>query len=557
MTVRQAKFGSLLVVPFLVALLLARAALPLPLGFFKPASGISAAAQSALDDWIARVQGQGSDVTIAGTRTAVGIYIDGLMTDGVWNKLLRHSIYAGDTLAALNAPLKNTIGNTTDTLIAFAATNYSQSTGLRGDGSTKYLTNGVSLTNAVFSTTNIHMSAYKRLTDLGSGYVMGAQSGGGASRTVLFVTFGGLTSGWDCNNLTAGQGRITVTDLAGVGHYIGSRITATDTALYRDGTAVVTGATSGGGLATQTLYVHCLNEDGTASGFTAAPLEEYSVGVGLTSTEAAAFSARYATLRIALGRDNAELNDWITRVQTQGSDVTIAGTQTAVGAFINGLKTDSLWVKFVRMNIYAGDGLAAVGAPLKNSAGAVTDTLNAFDSGDYSQSTGLTGDGSAEYISTGLIPSSTDGLGDDDESVSVYIRTGSNAATSTLGAAQGATIFGLQVSFLGTTYFDCNNITTGRITAVDATGTGHYVASRTSSSSQVLYKAGSSIASGSGAGGARTTRELFFHAFNSSGTPSGYTVQQLELYAVGLGLSSTDVTNFTTRYATLRTALGR
>src|ERR1700752_2874700 len=130
---------------FLGVLLTMRAVVPIPIGFFKPASGISAAAQSALNDWVTRVQGRGSDVTIAGQQTAVGQYIDGLMTDGVWSKLKRHSIYAGDTLAALEAPLINTVGNTTDTLNNFDAGDYAQDLGLKGNGTDEYIETGAAI----------------------------------------------------------------------------------------------------------------------------------------------------------------------------------------------------------------------------------------------------------------------------------------------------------------------------------------------------------------------------------------------------------------------------
>lgn len=254
------------------------------------------------------------------------------------------------------------------------------------------------------------------------------------------------------------------------------------------------------------------------------------------------------------------LADWVSRVQGQGSDVTGAGVQVAVCAYIDGLMTDGVWSKLFRHNIYVGDGLNALKAPLKNGGPTATDNLVNFVGGDYTQATGLTGDGSTKYVNTGLAPNNG-AFGDNDIAFACYVRTASNAAGGVM--ASDETSMGkytdLLVSWSGTSYWDCNDASNGRTSGTDANGTGLYVGSRTSTSSSLLYKNATAItpnATGSGGSG-RSSLAIFVHAVNDNGTPNNYTSRTLELYAVSTGLTATDVTNFTARYVTLRTALGR
>jgi len=541
---------------FLGALLTLRAVIPIPLGFFKPASGISAAAQSALNDWVTRVQGRGSDVTIPGTQTAVGQYIDGLMTDGVWSKLKRHSIDAGDTLAALEAPLINTIGAATDTLNNFDAGDYAQDLGLKGNGVDEYISTGVGIDNAAFGDNDIHLSVFVGAPSFDASQTLGAQSGGGSAHLGITTGFN-IASSFDCLNLTVGQGRAIVGDSVSYGHYIGSRTAANSSTLYLSGTSIVSIATSGGTRTSQTLYIHGLNDTGSLALPTTRLIEMYSIGTGLTPTDVANFTSRYATLRAALGRSdaNSALGDWIARVKGQSSDVTIAGTTNAVKTFISGLMSDGVWNKIMRFNIYAGDDLNALKAPLKNTAGAAVDTLNNFDSGDYNQATGLTGNGTDEYISTGLA-SNAGPMGDNDLHLAYYARTTDSGTIVNIGTTTAAaSTYAINIS--STTYFACNNGTTGLISVADTNNVGHYVGSRIAANNIAIYKDGSSIVTGTGAAGSRSALINFVHAGNENGNPLYFTARTLEMYSIGLGLTAGDAANFSSRYATLRTALGR
>lgn len=260
--------------------------------------GISAAATAALNDWVTRVQGVGSNVTISGTQVAVGIFIDGLMTDGVWSKIFRMNIYAGDGILALKAPLKyGGSFNTQDILNNFVSGDYSQSVGLTGDGSSKYILTGALTNDAPMGDNNVHLAVYCRTLDNGVTVAIGTTS---SATTYLLPSFSGGSAIFVSNNHSTGL--ISGADTGGIGHYVGSRIASNNIALYKNGSLIGSGSGVAGSLSSLRHTVHAGNENNIIKYFTARTIEMYSMGTGLTATDALNFANRYSTLRTALGR---------------------------------------------------------------------------------------------------------------------------------------------------------------------------------------------------------------------------------------------------------------
>ncbi|HTE49104.1 MAG TPA: hypothetical protein VK675_04310, partial [Candidatus Paceibacterota bacterium] len=328
-------------------------------------------------------------------------------------------------------------------------------------------------------------------------------------------------------------------------------------------------SSNGGGSITQSGFDYSTSSD-LSTGVTTTTLgaqagSTFSGGVtGLTSGTLYYFRA-YAVNSAGTGYGaivstttafDADVLDWIARVQGQGSDVTVAGTKVAVNNFVAGLKADGVWSKIVRMNIYAGDGLNALKAPLKNGGPSATDVLNNFVSGDYNQSTGLTGTLSgSKYLNPGISYDSPL-MGDSDIHISLYVRTAPDSGITMQG--YGPPAAGLYVSTSGTTAFWTNSNVSG-ISFADTNGIGFYIGSRSSSTSSVLYKNGVSQASTTSAGGSRPGFPMYLYCqyYTGFGGPNATTGRTMEMYSFGTGLTATDAVNFTNRYATLRTALGR
>lgn len=254
----------------------------------------------------------------------------------------------------------------------------------------------------------------------------------------------------------------------------------------------------------------------------------------------------------------AALNDWVTRVQGQGSDVTISGTQTAVFNFILGLMDDGVWSKIVRMNIYAGDDINALKAPLKDGGGtSVNDTLNNFVGGDYAQNTGLTGStsGGPKYLDSSLSWDDAS-TGDTNIHMGIYARTASDSGLS-CQSGTGSTFTAILPADAGTGVAAFYLDSTTQVLQVADAGIGFYIGTVTASNSAVIYKNGTSIVSTATGMGNRKALPIIYHAQHYNGSVSSPTGRTLEMYSIGTGLTSTNAANFATRYSTLRSALGR
>ncbi len=110
-------------------------------------------------------------------------------------------------------------------------------------------------------------------------------------------------------------------------------------------------------------------------------------------------------LLVAIGDYQPETSAWITRTEAAGGTIPTA-TKNAVDAFVVSCKAAGIFTKFKRLNLFCGSNLTACLSPLVNTIGNAMDTNTGFVSGDYSETTGLTGDGTS-YLSTGLIPNTT------------------------------------------------------------------------------------------------------------------------------------------------------
>jgi len=126
---------------------------------------------------------------------------------------------------------------------------------------------------------------------------------------------------------------------------------------------------------------------------------------------------------------------WQTAALANGGTVT-ASTMQAVSDFCAAIDAADIRSSFLRMNLVCGGNLAAARTPLYRGAsatgtqyGATIDAnVGPYASGNYTQSTGLTGDGATKYLDTTLTIGTlaTFGANYSNVHVSVYNRTSAN-----------------------------------------------------------------------------------------------------------------------------------
>lgn len=245
---------------------------------------------------------------------------------------------------------------------------------------------------------------------------------------------------------------------------------------------------------------------------------------------------------VKLAQLEAGTVDWMKRVIANGGHYT---SLSVVSADVQNKLILPIGNKLLRWNSYIGGDLAACAVPFSTTGNALDSQQN-FVAGDYTEATGLTGNGSSKYVITGFVPS-THAAGDNDWSCGVYVRTKTSGTDAVLGCFVGALANCiLQICYSGTTNYGTawsNAAGADYATGADSAGIGHYLLSRTATNSLVLYKNGVAQYSTATPAGSKLTlnQGIYVHGYNNAGGPTGYSSRALGGYHFLKGLSATEV----------------
>jgi len=272
------------------------------------------------------------------------------------------------------------------------------------------------------------------------------------------------------------------------------------------------------------------------------------------------------TLRPSSSAIHKEAAAWKTAVVSNGGSVS-GSTLKAVSKFCRDIDAAGLRGIFYRLNLFAGTGLNAALVPLyrgPSSSGTqygntVDTNVGPFVSGDYSESSGLQGNGTSKYLQTGF-PGNTVLAGNRHQSAYEIARD-PNAYRLLMGVQDDAG---------GTYYWTLGNgaaaTTTSAsfyfsVSSTNNTVGGHWVASDAASNYFGLYKNG--VISASSANTTKATanaRTVLVFASNTnpnSVAPGNYTAARMGGYSIGLGMSASQAAAYYTAMQALQTALAR
>jgi hypothetical protein len=264
---------------------------------------------------------------------------------------------------------------------------------------------------------------------------------------------------------------------------------------------------------------------------------------------------------------NADAQSWINAVYANGGAVSTA-TAAAVNTFATSIESAGLRDRFYRLNLFAGTGLSAALVPLYRGPslggtqfGNTTDTNTNFVSGDYVETGatgGLKGDGSTKSLNTGF---AANNLTEGDRHISVYENA---KTTSTFDRSIGSdgTIGNLNTFVLGTwtpagvySFGFGNGGST--IQASGYSGGAHWIGINGSAGSGVLYKNGSSAASGSLTAATPGSENIRVFALGRGTTSADFADARMGGYSIGVAMTGAQVSTYYTALQALQTALTR
>lgn len=238
--------------------------------------------------WRARVAANGGSVGPA-TMKAAGSLARALRASGLRTKIKRLNLFAGDQLAACLVPFYFDIGSAVETNVSFVAGDYTEATGLTGNGTTKRLNTGVAGTS--LTKQDSHMAAYARATFTKS--LCGARDGGTTNRFVI----GQDTS---IDGYSDSGGASAATDFT-AGFHVYTANTST-LRRYRNGAAGPTNTAGSTMPSSANLMVFANGITPSAELYSSANIAAYSFGSGLTAAEVATYNTIMETFQDAMNR---------------------------------------------------------------------------------------------------------------------------------------------------------------------------------------------------------------------------------------------------------------
>lgn len=222
---------------------------------------------------------------------------------GVRQLLRRVNLYMGsNTNACTSAFIWDWTGTEiNDDLIAFAAADYTEATGLTGNGTTKYLrvskAGGLAL-SAVANGTNIHLSTYVRTGSNEASDCSGVSDAGTGTAYALAISNGGNTY------VFMGSGTQNAVNTNAIGFFLSTRSATTNATTYQNTTNIVTDTTANTvTLPPEAYMMHAINVDGAVVAHTSRTLSFYGLGAAVPPAFVKPYNDCVQAVQRALGRN--------------------------------------------------------------------------------------------------------------------------------------------------------------------------------------------------------------------------------------------------------------
>jgi hypothetical protein len=264
--------------------------------------------------WRSAVQSEGGSVS-GTTFAAVSRFCADIEAAGLRSKFRRLNLMCGNadaSLVAVRTPLYRgeslggtQYGSTRDANFNFVEGDYTEATGLLGNGTSKYLNTGFNIDNLP-AASNCHMATYLRGTQdiTVARAFMGNIFNGVADRYRVYAQPGAGGNYQVYGELGKAVGVVSALRLASSGGlYLLSRTSTTSLTLYDDGESLIA-STASTAETTGAFPVYIYTRNGSSE-FYNGLMAGYSIGAGLTANEASAYYTALNRFQTALGRAQA------------------------------------------------------------------------------------------------------------------------------------------------------------------------------------------------------------------------------------------------------------
>ncbi len=214
----------------------------------------------------------------------------------------RAQLYVGTDTNAMVFPIITDWQGTglRDVLNGFVAGDFTESTGLTGNTTTKYLECGSLFLDGNTGPTNIHFAVYTRTNKHADVYSMGIQANSSEPLYALYISSSGGSSGAFLGSIASTS---TFADTNGVGLNLASRGSTTSLIYYLNGVSKNTNSTSDtSALSHIGMVVHALNSSGVILLNTANTLSYYGLGLAIPADRTKPYNDMVQNVQTTMSR---------------------------------------------------------------------------------------------------------------------------------------------------------------------------------------------------------------------------------------------------------------
>ena len=356
------------------------------------------------------------------------------------------------------------------------------------------------------------------------------------------------------------SGILTASNTDGSGMYVNSITSATSRKIYKNTITLATLTSNiSQTLSSFNIAIGALNCNSGADLYSDYQAAFFSIGDGLTDTEASNFYTAVQAFQTTLGRSigTQTVSDADAQAFVTNAGIVDQVEANAINNLVIGMKADGLWAKMKAVYPFVGSSSSSFKYNLKNPLDTDAAFRLTYGGGLTYSSTGLLG-GVNGYADTKLVPSSVLSL--NSTHISFYSRTDTSTSENVeMGVNDISNTSRLFIApkFSGanTAYRSVNSAQAGPGTSPNMQG--FFIASRVISTAMKLYRNGSVLFNDSTSSGSLWNTNMFLLCYNNSGTPTFYTDRECAFASIGDGLDDTDATNLNTRVTTFQTSLNR
>jgi hypothetical protein len=492
-------------------------------------------------------------ITDATITSAVKTLVRGLQADGLWSKM--NAIYpmVGGNANAHSYNLKDI----TKFQITWSGGLTHSSTGVLPNGTNGYGNTGLTPSLSLLKNST-SVSFYSR-TNTNTGWDFGSAGGSSYSNIIAGNIRYSDIYFYPTNDTTY---NITVYNGSGLGYFIQSRTGASTVSAFKNSSKLVTGTSpSASSLSAYPIFLFTFNNMGSPFTYGNKECAFFSIGDGLSDTDASNLYTRIQTFQTTLNRFvgtpiypsfDSDAQSFMT-----SASITDSTQQAAVNYLVTDLKANNLWTKMKALYPMVGGTATKHSYNLKNPA----QYQITFNGGWTHSSNGALPNGTNAYADTLLNPltSLTSSLG-----LSYYSRTNANTSLDQvdIGVIQGSDYLYLTTQYnasgLTNRFFGRCTTNTIAINTANADAKGYYYLGKTGNGANLFksFKNGAIQDTQTGAG-VNPNNTVYIGASNSLGAAAFYTNRECAFATIGEGLSDSEASTLYTIIQNYQTILSR